>query len=253
MDLFDVVRSCFRRWYVLFPLLLITAWFSYDSYSSAYPVYYSNTVLGLAPPSSRVESVDAGVPLPRNGLLDVGGAQLIANMTTIGLQQPAVVDRVVASGGLPDYYAKMFPVPSSIPQPPLIMVEITSGNEAAVTMTLGLVIAQAEDTVKRLQQQARVPDDQMVSMFVVSPPKVPVAGMPSRAKSTISIFVAGAGLAVLFTVVLDVLLTRRRSRLQQKRQEQSEASAAGDSDQSPNGDHQSVKAAPVAGGAMTAT
>jgi hypothetical protein len=116
------------------------------------------------------------------------------------------------------------------------MVEITSGNSAAVTRTLGLVITQAEDTVKTLQQQARVPDDQMVSTFVVSPPKPPVAGMPSRAKSTISIFVAGAGFSVLLAVLLDVLLTALKARAQQRRREQSEPASGPDSGQSPNGD-----------------
>ena len=80
MDLFDVVRSCARRWYVFLPLLLIVAWYSYSVYSSVKPVYYSNTVIGIVPPSTRVDNVPAGVPIPRNGLLDVGGASLIAKM-----------------------------------------------------------------------------------------------------------------------------------------------------------------------------
>lgn len=49
MDLFDVIRSCARRWYVLIPLLLVVGWFSYDVYSSVKPVYYSSAVIGLAP------------------------------------------------------------------------------------------------------------------------------------------------------------------------------------------------------------
>ena len=73
------------------------------------PVYYSNAVIGLAAPSGRVDHVAPGVPLPRNGLLDVGGASLIANMTALGLREPSAVDRVVAAGGLPDYVSRMFP------------------------------------------------------------------------------------------------------------------------------------------------
>ena len=88
MDLFDVARSCFRRWYVFLPLLLIVGWFSYSVYSSVKPVYYSNAVIGIAPPSTRVDNVAPGVPLPRNGLLDIGGASLIANMTALGLREP---------------------------------------------------------------------------------------------------------------------------------------------------------------------
>ncbi len=65
MDLFDVARSCFRRWYVLLPLLAITAWYSYSTYSSVQPVYYANTIIGLAPP--RVSGRTHPRPAVRSG------------------------------------------------------------------------------------------------------------------------------------------------------------------------------------------
>jgi hypothetical protein len=188
-------------------------WFSYSAYSSVQPVYYSNAVVGLAAPSARVDNAPQGVPISRNGLLDVGGAGLIANMTALGLRDPAVVDRVVAAGGLPDYDAKMFPSPANMQQLPLIMIEATNADRAAVSMTIELVVAQAEVTLRTLQQQAKVPGDQMVVPFVVSPPSTPAAGMPSRTRSTIAIFVAGLGLSVAVTVLVDVLLVRRRQRI----------------------------------------
>jgi hypothetical protein len=216
LDLFDVVRSCARRWYVFVPLLLIAVWFSYSVYSSVKPVYYSQAVIGIAPPSSRVDDVAPGVPLPRNGLLDIGGAPLITNLAVVGLSEPSVVDRVVAAGGLPHYGAKMFPVPATMQQLPLIVVEVTDPDPAAVSKTLELVVAQAEVSLRTLQHQAEVPDDQMMTPFVVSPPGTPSAGMPSRTRSTIAIFIAGAGLSVLATVLVDVLLSRYKARRRQR-------------------------------------
>lgn len=211
VDLFDVTRACFRRWYILLPLLLVTTWFSYDAYSSAKPVYYANTVIGFSPPSVRM---DTPGPLSnevrRNGLLDIGGAALVANLTALGLKDPAVVGRIIAAGGLPDYSAKVFPIVPPNPQLPLVMVEASSPDPATVPKTLELVTAQTEVTLRTLQQQANVPDDQMVSSFVVSPPGDPIGAMPTRTRSTMALFVAGAGLSVLVTVVADVLLSRRR-------------------------------------------
>ena len=138
---------------------------------------------------------------------------MIANMTTVGLKEPKVVDRVVAAGGLPDYVARMFPGPANMPQLPLVMIESTNADAAAVSRTLALVLAEAEETLRNLQQQARVPDGQMVSPFVVSPPSTPAVGMPARTRSTIAIFVAGVGLTVVVTVLVDVLLVRRRQRI----------------------------------------
>src|SRR5262249_28583554 len=156
-------------------------------------------VIGLTPPSTRIDNVPQGVPMPRNGLLDVGGASLVANMTAIALKQPAVVDRVVEAGGLPNYGAQMFPVPATVPQLPLVWVEATDANPAAVTKTLELLIQQSYATLHSLQQQAQVPEDQMVTPFVVQPPGVPAKGTPSRMRSTMMIFVAGFGLAILAT------------------------------------------------------
>jgi hypothetical protein len=217
LDLFDLLKSCVRRWYVLLPLLAIVGYYAYGAYTSAIPVYYSNTVVGLAPPNSRIEHVDAGVPLPRNGLLDAGGATMIANMTALGMQQPAVLDRVAAEGGLPDFYAKLIQVPPSVPQPPIIMLEITSANRDAVTRTLELATKQAELTLKSLQQEAGVSDDQMVQMFVVAPPTPPVGGMPSRMKSTLMILIAGTGLSIVFTVLFDIAWLRVKARRSEKR------------------------------------
>ncbi len=212
MDLLDVVRSCFRRWYVFLPLLLIVGWYSYSVYSAVKPVYYSQAVIGIAPPSSKINDAEPGVPVPRNGLLDVGGASLVANLTALGLQQPLVVDRVVAAGGLPSYSSKMFPQPANFQQLPLIMVEITDADPAAVTKTLGVVIEQTPVTLRSLQEQAQVPADQMVTPFVVSPPSAPASAMPSRTRSTVAIFAGGVAVTVLVTVLVDVFLTRRKAR-----------------------------------------
>jgi hypothetical protein len=231
VDLFDVARSCFRRWYVIAPLLLITAWYCYNAYTSVKPVYYSSALLGLSVPSTRLDQTEPGVPVPRNGLLDIGGASLIANIAAVGLHDTSVVQHVVAAGGLPGYTSRMYPVPLSMPQLPMIMVEVTDANPAAVTKTLELVLAEADPTLRTLQEQARVPADQMVTSFVITPPNPPAPGMPTRTRSTISIFLAGAGLSVLLTVIIDVLLIRRKSR--PRKGQYREAELAPDRDATP--------------------
>jgi hypothetical protein len=218
VDLFDVVRSCFRRWYVVLPLLLIAAWFAHDIYTSVKPVYYSNAVISIVPPNTRVDQTAAGSPVPRNGLLDVGGATLIANMTVIGMKDPSAVAQVVAAGGEANYRARMYPVPATSPELPLIMIDATEPDPAAASKTVELAAAQADPTVRTLQQQAGVPEDQMVKAFVVSPPSAPTAGMPSRTRSTTAVFIAGAGLAILFGVVVDVLILRWKARRQKRRE-----------------------------------
>jgi hypothetical protein len=216
VDLFDVVWSCIRRWYVVLPLLLGVAWYSHDVYTSVKPVYYSNAVIGVSPPSSRIDQSEPGQPVPRNGLLDVGGAPLIANMASIGLRDSSVVAQVVADGGQPDYIARMFPVPATSPELPLIMIEATEADPVSASKTISLVVDQAGATLRTLQQQANVPDSQMVTPFIVSPPSPPAEGVPSRIRSTLAIAIGGAGLAILAAVIFDVLLLRWTSRRQRR-------------------------------------
>lgn len=217
MDLFDVVRSCFRRWYLLLPMLLAVAWFSNGIYTSVQPVYYSSAVLGITPPSLRLDQAEAGVPVSRNGLVDVGGAPLITNMLAIGLRDDNVLAQVAAGGGATDYVSKMFPVPATSPELPLVMIEATEPDPILASKTVSLAVAQADPALRRLQEQANVPPDQMVTAFVVSPPSPPAAGMPSRVKSTLAVVLAGAGLSVVITVIADLLLTRLMARRRMQR------------------------------------
>lgn len=217
MDLFDVLKACVRRFWVFIPLLLIAAWYASSVYTAVKPVYFGNAVIGLAGASTTNE-IEGG-QTRRNGLLDVGGAPLIANMTALGLQEPGVVGRVVAQGGSANYSATLFS-PAGANQPlPLIKLEVTNPDPTLTTRTLELVIGQATETLRGLQQQAQVPEERMVMPIVVSPPSKPVAGMPTRTRSTVAILAAGIGIAVLVTVLVDVAIvqaTARRRRSSKK-------------------------------------
>ncbi|MFD4179651.1 hypothetical protein [Rhodococcus sp. NPDC058514] len=206
MDLFDVARTCARRWYIFLPLMMIVAWVGYSTYSGVQPVNYGSTTLGLTPPSVTEPEIGA---VHRNALLDVGGAPLLANLLAIGLKDPLVVRQVVEGGGLPDYTAKVMEFAPPVGQVPLVMIEVTAADPVAVKKTLELVAGQAEPTLRNLQQSAGVPPDRMAAPFPVQPPTDPVQGMPSRIRATVALFVVGAGLAVLVTVLVDLVLLRR--------------------------------------------
>jgi hypothetical protein len=227
VDLFDVVRACFRRWSVVLPLLLITGWYAHGVYASVKPLYYTQAVVGLAP-SSQVKYTPGGDLVARNGLLEAGGPTFIANMAVLQMREASVVNEVVAAGGSSDYGVKMFPVPATAAQLPLITIDAGLPDPNFAKKTVDLAAAQADAALRAVQQQAGVPDDQMVRGFAVSAPSEPVLAMPSRTKSTIVIFAAGAGSAILIAVVLDVVLMRWKSRRQNRRQIESQSVGATD-------------------------
>jgi hypothetical protein len=218
VDLFDVVKACFRRWYVVIPILVGTFMYSQHMFNSVQPVYYSQALIGLAAPNTQYVRAPADeYVIPHNGLLDVGGPSLISNMLVIGMRDPAVMQQVVAAGGDAEYGVLMFPGPATQPQLPLVMIEATKSTPVAASKTVAAVVAQADPVLRNLQLQAGVPEGQLVKALVVSPPTPPQIGIPSRMRSTIAIVAAGIGFAVVVAVLLDVILLRRKVRFWKSR------------------------------------
>lgn len=245
MDLIDVLRACFRRWYVILPLLLITAWVAHHFYAAVKPVYYSNAVIAIAPPNSQVQYRGDGVPVPRNGLLDVGGATFVTNLAVLGFDDPEVRARVTAGGGNANFTAKMFPSPVSGngagEQLPLIMIEATENDAISTQKTVELAAGQADSVLRTLQERAQVPNDQMATALMASPPSPPVSGIPSRTKSTLYIALFGAALSVFIAVITDALMMRRKSRRHSQRTNLPNDEEASDSD---SGSHVNASTAP---------
>jgi hypothetical protein len=142
-------------------------------------------------------------------------------MAVLQMREASIVNAVVAAGGSQDYGVKMFPVPATAAQLPLIMVDAGLPDPNFAKKTVDLAAAQTDAALRAVQLQAGVPDDQMVRGFAVSAPSEPVPAMPSRTKSTIVIVAVGVGSAILVAVVLDILIMRWKARRRNRRQIQS--------------------------------
>lgn len=205
----DVLRTCLRRWYITLPILAIAASYAYGSYTSVKPVYYANSVVGVAGSNEQTQFNPDGRPTARNGLLDIGGAGLIMNLVVLGFDDPEVRSRVVAGGGKGNFTVRMFPAPPAAVQAPLplIMIEATEPDAGSAAKTVELAASQADAVLLAIQQQASVPESQMVRAIRASSPKA-VRALPSRTKSSLLILGAGAAFAILAGVVVDALITR---------------------------------------------
>jgi hypothetical protein len=191
--------------------LAVTAWHAYGFYSSVKPVYYASAVVGISGSNFQETQFNTGgQPIPRNGLLDIGGAGLIMNMAVLGFDDPAIRSRVVAGGGEGNFTVRMFPVPPSAAVQaalPLIMIEATEPDASSAIRTVELAAAQADVILTQIQRQAGVADSQMVRAVTASSPKA-LAGMPPRNKSTILQLLLGTGLAILAAVAVDALINQ---------------------------------------------
>ena len=215
MDLFDVVKACIRRWYVFLPIVVLAVLSSALVDMFAKPSYSSHAMITLALPAMQPQALD---PLPRNGLMDAGGAVVLTNVLVGSLTDPSVQARVVADGGKGNYTAKMFPVTQSTEQIPLIVVEASEPDPDSASETVQLVAAEAAPLARQMQQAAGVPEDQMVKPAVVSAPSSPEPETRGRLKLAIAILLIGVALAVVAAVVADVLSIRRNARADSQQQ-----------------------------------
>lgn len=222
MDLFDVFRACFRRWYVVLPLILAVGAYAHHVYRAVTPVYYSNAIVGLAPPNSRIYQSAPGAPVEYNGLLDsAGGPSIVCNLAVFGLRDRSTVEQVVAGGGKSDYWVRMFPVPPNSPDIPMIMIESTQPDPITTKKTVELVVAQADGVFRDIQTKAGVSEEQMVKPLVASPPTNPAPATPSRTRATMTILLAGVLIAILIAVLADVMLLRFKARRSAKSKHES--------------------------------
>ena len=151
---------------------------------------------------------------------------MVANLTIMGLRDPATVAAVVAGGGSPWYTAKMFPVPMNTPGLPLIFIETSQPDPMRATKTMELVVAQADPALRMVQERASVPPDQFVKAIIGTPPTKPQAAMPSRTKSAISIVVAGIAFSMIAALISELLLNRWKSKRNQRSSVQLRSSSA---------------------------
>ncbi|MCX5041699.1 hypothetical protein OG921_00655 [Aldersonia sp. NBC_00410] len=207
MDLFDVAKSCARRWWVFLPLVAIVTFFSYHTYSGVQPVYYSSATVGLVGPAITPAT---GVGAPTNPLMNAGGVPLLSNLLAMGMSDAGVREQVVAQGGMSDYTAKVFSVVGG--QLPLVVIEATAPDPAIVASTLQAATGVGDGTLHQIQENAGVPPDQMMRTYPIGTIGEPAPAMPSRTRSTVATFVAGFGLSVVLTVIVDVLLIKWRRR-----------------------------------------
>ncbi|MGW0023016.1 hypothetical protein [Rhodococcus sp. NPDC003383] len=210
MDLFDVAKSCARRWYVFLPLMVVTVLVGYRVYAGVEPVYYSTTTLGLANPSVSVVPADNEVR--SNGLVDAGGAVLLINLLAMSLKDPAVTQQIAEAGGISDYTATVFETGLPGNQLPLVTIEATASDPETSKKTVELVAAQSGPLLERVQRSADVPPDRMLISYTVVPPVDPQPATPSRTRSTVALMLVGTGLSVFVAVLFDVLVVRLKTK-----------------------------------------
>lgn len=198
VDIFDVARTCLRRWRVFVPLIIVTVVLAGLAYAAVPTVHQAESTVGLAPsPVSGSEG---------NGILNNGGTLLLANLTATGLSSPTIGKELVASTGATNFTADVVTVPGG--QMPLVSLITTAHDPETAARALDLAHVRAQEVVDRIQADAGIPERSYGIVYQVSYGPVLNELRPGRKRLLAGVLGLGLIASVLAALAWDAVARR---------------------------------------------
>ena len=199
MDVWRITVVALRRWYVLLPLLGITA---------------ALAVLAGSGVKEEVEVTGASMVVPGPVISEVpnpyGGPSDASNAVALVLSSPEIRRQIADAGLIPSY--QVAPQTRSN----IINFEVR-GDTAEIAIETGMeVFRKAAVELRNRQDAARIPKQSQYSIDVLQAPSVSATVADGKLRNMAVVGVLGAALSLLVTIFLDdvVGLLRRRSKRQ---------------------------------------
>lgn len=210
MDLIGVMRACVLRWWVVLPLLALTAWLCADQYRSATPQYTSTGVMVIAPSEAliytRGAQTETGVVVtsPFNG---GDGPRVVAGLTARALNTGTVRDALLPGGGAALQATREVTEDSNV-----INLTVVADDAAVAQKGMEAVLSGTDAVVEDVQRTAGVRDGQFLAAYRGGPVDPPTVAYPDRVRGVVGFALAGALLAVVLAVLVQSLLEGRARR-----------------------------------------
>jgi hypothetical protein len=205
VDLWDLTRLLFRRWYFAVPVLLLTLASVLIASQTVQPDYSAKGHLQLIPPAHVNEPANAKDNRVHNPWLDLG-IQALGQAAILKVQDERVLRQLVASG-----HSENFTVSIDYPTT-FFSIEAIGNSPRQASNTVKEIMRLLSEDVRAEQQQFGVAEQDSVSTLALDEgDKVTV--VTSKVKRVL-IVAAGLGLltTAASTIGLDALLRRRARR-----------------------------------------
>ncbi|GAA1613152.1 hypothetical protein [Actinoplanes couchii] len=207
MDLWDLTRLLFRRWYFAVPMLLVTIGVVVLAAKSVAPDYKALGYMQLIPAPSAGKIPDPKAkPKPPNPWLDLGYAAL-GNAAALTVTNPTTIEELAEQEGLSDSVTVVLSE-----RTPLFEIEVVGDSEQQATATVQRVIELLQKDIAAKQSKYGALEEDTISTLVISDGSTPERDTGMRKR----VLIVAAGLGVLVTtaatIVLDYWLRRRARR-----------------------------------------
>ncbi len=203
MDLFGILGTALRRWYVGVPIVIVGLIFSYQAYQSVVPAYSGTSTIVVLPN----ESPDTDEDGPSNPYGGSSGTEFAAAVLGRNIDSAAFQQRLGVTSGSDRT------ISADVSQDqPMIRIEAVAPNEGAVVALLDDVVAESERTLLELQEAAGAVPETIYRAERVVPVGEIEDVTPSRFRMAGAIFALAALAAVMASVLVDSILARDRRR-----------------------------------------
>ena len=215
MDTIDILKICFRRWYVMLPILLGAAGVSYQLMQAQVTTFTAATSYGLVQPDLPAGSVDERNPLGADGKALVGAA-LEAQLSSREMQ--AKLGSAATRGWGPGEIRNDSSYSVKIPQNETTYeVRAWGEDEQAVRDVVERVIKAAPRIADEVQAQVGAPAAVLYRPFVLAPTQVEALPSTSRMKLVVAVMGVGGLMGAAWSIVADRILRQVERRRPERR------------------------------------
>lgn len=208
MDLFTILGTCLRRWYVVLPVLAISGYFAMQAYEQVESQYTASTSIVILPSQSEAGvDPESEVPTLDNPYAGSGGPKLAAAVLAKNIDSSAFRDRL----GLTPTDTSTFEASVSQSQP-IITVDAIASTPEATLATLDAVTESARVVLDEFQAVAEAPEAKRYLVAAAVPASSATDVTPSRWRTAGAILVIGTILGMILAVAVDGALRRRSDR-----------------------------------------
>lgn len=202
MTLSNLLKSLWRRWYLVLVGLLVTTGLCFVSYATMPPSYERAASVLLLPGAQTI-------PAGGNPYLYLGGLGQASDILVAAVNASSVRNAVLLGYPATDIVVARDPASSG----PLVTVSASGQSNAAVTAVLDRALLAIPETLSKLQTQANVPATARIDSLQLTTDPTSVLIRKSQFQMVGVVAAGGMVLTLLIVGFTDgLLLSRRRGR-----------------------------------------
>lgn len=206
MDLLDLMKLTFRRWYITAPVLALSIAAAVGVGVAIRPEYRSTVAIVLVPPTGAAPASEPdAAPAPGNPWPRIGVGAM-AQAVQIAASAHDARGRVLATGGDPDYQVEL------IPRSSILTIEVAAGSPGTALTTVKAVTDLIHDEVARRQAPYQAAPGDQITAQVLDPGRHVAASRSNVLRMQIVVVGIGVLLAAAFAVAYDAAVRHLAAR-----------------------------------------